>query len=224
MPSDERRTSTPTHSPARRKRLPVPVLAILAAALAGVLLSACGGSSSDPSAAAAERSQEAQAEAKLVDFARCLREHGVNAETAAGPNGGHGIKISPGKAGPGQGVEAAQKACARYQPAQKKINLSPQQKVEQEEAVQKFARCMREHGIKVEASTQGGGIQIAVHVHRGVGGGPNPESPGFQEAQNNCQKLLPKPPGGASKSGGPGPETSSSTSSGTEGGGAAAGS
>ena len=171
------------------------VLALPAAVLlTGALLAACGGSS-DP--ASGERAQEQQAETKLADFARCMREHGVPAETATGPGGGHGIKIG----GPAGGspkspavMEAAQKACARYRPTPKAVNLSPAQKVEVEERLQKFARCMREHGIKVETSTSGGGIQIGIH-HAGSGG-PNPESPGFQQAQTDCQKLLPKGPAG----------------------------
>ena len=120
-----------------------------------------------------------------------MREHGVTAEVAAGPFGGRGVKVGgPGKAPQSPGVmEAAQKACQRFQPKPKNVNLSPQQKVEREEAVQKFARCMREHGIKVEASSAGGGFAIRIHSHAGEG--PNPESPGFQSAQNACQKLLP---------------------------------
>jgi hypothetical protein len=191
-------------------RLPL-VLTLPALLATGVLLSSCGGSGSPANAAAAENAQEQKDEAKLAEFARCMREHGVNAETAAGPGGGHALKISPGKAGSGPAaMEAAQKACARYRPTAKRVNLSPQQRVEVEEAVQKFAKCMREHGIKVETSTAGGGVQIGIH-HFGSGG-PNPESPGFKEAQNACQKLLPKPPGGGK--GGPfsghsgGPETS----------------
>ena len=55
-------------------------------------------------------------------------------------------------------MEAAQNACKHYQPEPQKVNLSPQEKVAREEAVQKFAKCMREHGIEVQASTAGGGI------------------------------------------------------------------
>jgi hypothetical protein len=171
-------------------------LAVASVVAASVLLAACGGSS-DPSsnAAANERAQEQKAETQNADFAKCLREHGVNAETVTGPNGGHGLKIGPGSAGSSPAaMEAAQKACERYRPAQQKVNLSPQQKVELEERVQKFAKCMREHGIKVETNTNGGGIRIAIH-HQAGSGEPNPESPGFREAQTACQKLLPKPPG-----------------------------
>jgi hypothetical protein len=182
-------------------RLAIP-LAVLGAIAASLVLAACGGSDSQSNAAANERSQEQKAETKFADFARCLREHGINAETASGPGGGHGLKIQGGNAGPAA-MEAAQKACARYRPAPQKANLSPQQKVEQEEAVQKFAKCMREHGIKVETSTHGGAVQIGIHVRKGEAGAPNPESPGFQTAQKDCSKLLPG--GGPKGAPGPGP-------------------
>jgi hypothetical protein len=120
-----------------------------------------------------------------------MREHGFNAEVATLPTGGRGLKIRGGKGlGPNASV-AAEKACARYQPAQQTVNLSPQQKVEREEAVQRFAKCMREHGIQVEASAKDGHVQILLHGHPG-GGGPHPESPAFQRTQSTCQKLLPR--------------------------------
>jgi hypothetical protein len=179
-------------------RLAIP-LAILGVIAASLVLAACGGSS--PTSNAAESEQKA--EAKFADFARCLREHGVNAESISHPGGAHGLKVSPGSGGPQQ-FEAAEKACARYRPAPQKANLSPQEKVAREEAVRKFAKCMRTHGVKVEASTQGGGVQIQIHAHPGAEGAPNPESPAFQTAQKDCSGLLPGggPPGGP---GGPGP-------------------
>jgi hypothetical protein len=184
------------------------LLATITALSACVLLAACGGSSNNPNSASSEQ----QNETKLADFARCMREHGVTAEVAAGPFGGRGVKIGgPGKGPQSPGVmEAAQKACQRYQPAPKHVNLSPQEKVEREEQVQRFAKCMREHGIPVEASAPGGGVQIRIHAHPGQG--PNPESPGFQSAQSACQKLLPFKGGG--------PKTTSSEGAGKQGSGA----
>ena len=186
-------------------------LALAAVAATSMLLAACGGS--DPSnSATGEQAREQQAEAKLADFAKCMREHGVNAEVGTPPGGGHALKVRPGTGGP-QAMEGAQKACARYAPQQKNVNLSPQQKVELEESVQKFAKCLREHGIHVKSSTSGGGIQIRIQ-HTPGNGEPNPESPAFQRAQSMCQKLLPKPPGG-----GPGgPSTSKGSAKGGEGG------
>ncbi|HUB35486.1 MAG TPA: hypothetical protein VL972_01555 [Solirubrobacteraceae bacterium] len=198
------RPPAPSSPASGARRAPLALLAVFAAIVASLVLGACGGSSSPSTAAASERAQEQQAETKFADFAKCLREHGVNAEAISHPGGGHGLKVSPGSAGAGPAAfEAAQKACARYRPAPKKVNLSPQQKVEMEEGVRKFAKCMREHGIKVEATTQGGGVQIGIHAHAGETGAPNPESPSFQRAQSACQKLLPKPPG-AGREGGSG--------------------
>ena len=163
------------------------LLAIPAVLGPAVLLVACGGSSSPSNPA-----QEQNAETKLADAARCFREHGVNAEVATLPGGGRGLKMGlGGRAAKVPGLMgAAQKACARYRPQPQKVNLSPQQKVEREEDVQKFAKCMREHGIKVEGSAKDGRVQILLPGHPGTG--PNPESPAFKQAQSTCQKLLPK--------------------------------
>jgi hypothetical protein len=169
-------------------------LAAPAALVGCLMLTACGGSAANQNAGSKEQSDET----KLADYARCMREHGVNAEVATLPGGGRGLKIGGGtRTGPGPGAsEAAEKARARYRPAPRTVNLSPQQKVEREEAVEKFAKCMREHGIHVEASTSNGKIRILLQGHPGSGG-PNPESPAFQQAQATCQKLLPKlGPGG----------------------------
>lgn len=181
-----------------RLAIPLAALGVIAASL---ILAACGGSSPTSNATENEQSREQKAEAKFGDFARCLREHGIKAESVSHSGGSHGLKIEGGNAGPAT-MEAAEKACARYRPAPQKVNLSPQQKVEQEESVRKFAKCMREHGIKVEASTQGGGVQIRIHAHPGAEGAPNPESPAFQTAQKDCSGLL---PGGGPKGAPPGP-------------------
>jgi hypothetical protein len=196
------------------RRAPRPVLAVLTAIALSLILASCGGSSRASSAADSEQSKE---EAKFADFARCLREHGIKAEAVSpGPGAGHGLKVSPGSGGPQQ-AEAAQKACQRYQPKPRKVNLSPQEKVEHEEAVQKFAKCMREHGIKVEASAQGGGVSIRIHAHPGSEGAPNPESPAFQSAQQACQKLL-QFKGGGPRPGGPPSTSKSGSTSGQAGG------
>jgi hypothetical protein len=184
-------------------------------ASASLLLAACGGSSPSSTSSTSSAAKEQQAEVKFADFAKCLREHGIEASTATGPGGGQGLRIK-GVGGPAK-MEAAQKACKKYQPAPQKLNLSPQEKVAQEEGVQKFAKCMREHGIKVEASTQGGGIQIRIHGHPGEAGAPNPESPAFQKSQSACQKLLPGPPPGSGA--GPGKSQSSESSAGVAAGG-----
>lgn len=183
------------------------LLAIATIAAVALALAACGGkSSSNP--VAAEQSRERGAEVKLARFAKCMREHGVQTETAAGSNSAVKVRASGGP----EKMEAAQRACARYRPGAEEVKLSPQEKVAREEAVLKFAKCMREHGVIVHASTAGGGVQVRIGGPGQGARGPNPESPAFQGAQKACQGLLPlfkHGPGGASgasvgKSPGPG--------------------
>ncbi len=158
------------------------LLTAAAVAGAGLALVACGGSRAPARAAAAEATTEQKAEVKFQDFARCLREHGIEAEAD-----GHGIKVN----GRGEAAMlAAEKACAKFRPPPQRgpDRMSAQEKVDIEEALQRFARCMREHGVQVEVDAPGGRPQINIH---GTPSGPNPESPAFQAAQKACSKLLP---------------------------------
>jgi hypothetical protein len=182
------RTSTPNRArPAR----PATARATPALLTAAVLLAGCGGSSGSPAlnaAAAREQAQEQEAETEFEHYAKCLREHGVNAEVLSRPGGAHGLKISPGSGGPAA-LERAERACARYRPTEpSKGTEPPQVKVEHEEQIQRFARCMREHGIPVQADTSGG---LTIQIKRGSGA-PTPESPAFQAAQSTCHKRVPQ--------------------------------
>lgn len=182
--------------------------AVLATAAAATALVACGSSKSPTGVAAGERADERQNEAKLAEFAKCMREHGVEAKTSSGA-GGQGLEIGAKGSTGRQTLERAQRACKQYQPQPKKVNVSPQEQVAQEEAVLKFARCMREHGVIVHASASSGNVQINVGG-AGASGSPNPESPSFQAAQKACQSLLPFKGKG-------GPDAGPSTSPGTGG-------
>jgi hypothetical protein len=165
-------------------RAHVPRLLLVAVIVAaGALLAACGDSRSPSNAATKEQASEQKAETKFVDFARCLREHGVNAEAISHPGGGHGIKMSPGN-GSLAAAEAAEKLCARYRPPPQNVNVSPQQKVEQEEVARKFVKCMRSHGMpnfpEPKVITIPGGGQKAYIAE------VNMQSPAFQAAAKVC--------------------------------------
>ena len=102
------------------------------------------------------------------------------------PGGAHGLK-SKFAGGPAS-IEAAERACARYRPKEsQKGSEPPQVKVEHEEALRRFAKCMREHGVQAQADPSGG-VSIQVKPRSAA---PNPESPAFQRAQSACQKLMP---------------------------------
>jgi hypothetical protein len=189
-------TQTQTHSTRRRaQRAPFFLTALAGVVLAALSLAGCGGSSSaSPGSSSVSPDAGGKAEDNALKFSKCMREHGVtnfpNPET--GPNGQVGLKVKGGPSSLGvspQTMEAAQKACQHFAEALAP-KLSPQEKVEREEQVQKFAKCMREHGVNVHAETSSGLVRIGIHGGPGSGG-PNPESPAFQAAQKACQGLLP---------------------------------
>jgi len=163
------------------------LLVAFGALAAALVLAACGGGSSGskPNASAADNA---------LKFSRCMREHGIKDFPDPDVSSG-GAKLTFRAKGPGQGgpspqaMEAAQSACRHFQAADMP-KLTPQEKVEREEQVRKFAKCMREHGIDVQTSTSGGGALMKIQAGRAAGG-PNPESPAFQAAQKACQSLLP---------------------------------
>jgi hypothetical protein len=178
--------------------------------VASVVLGACGGSGSRANANSA-----LQDEQQIVKFTRCMREHGVNISTPT--TAGGAIRINGTNP---QLMEAAQKACERYRPKDRRENLSPAERAARQDAVNKFAKCMREHGVELQTETRGSGGEVAIQLK-----GVNPESPSFQAAQKACQGLSPKlrPAGrtGGPRSGSGGPATESSgPASGSPGGGA----
>ena len=200
--------------PPETTRFRVRALAVLAAPLACLLLVACGSSSPVRDAAATERAKEQQDELKAADFAKCLREHGVQASASAS-GGGFSLRISPSGSSK-QNMGAAQQACAKYRPEPKRVKLSPQERVKREEEVLAFAKCMREHGVDIHTEVGGGKIALGVHGSP-AGSGPNPESPAFQAAQKACSgylKLKPEgrfpgpPPGAGGGHEGPSPKGS----------------
>jgi len=188
-----------------------PVL-LVPCALASLVLVACGGSGSSPNAGTKTDNEQ-----QTLNFTRCMREHGVNISTPNGPGGG---PINVTGTSP-QVTEAAQKACARYRPQGGPEKLSPAERAAREDAVQSFARCMRSHGVEVQAQTQGGAVRIGVHMNNAK------ENPAFQAAQKACESYLPKPPGGRAgglkRGSGGGPSTESSGQAPAPGGGSSLG-
>jgi hypothetical protein len=161
-------------------------------------LAACGGSPSgervaslsggtpttttNGTKAAAKDPQQA-----ALDFARCMREHGVDMPDPEVDDQGR-IKVRIGADGGGarpdpRKLEAAQKACGGLMgggdgPRQ----LDPVAR----DAMVDFARCMREHGIDMPDPTGDGLL-----MRRKQGDpGPDPESEKFKAAEQACDHFL----------------------------------
>jgi hypothetical protein len=190
-----------------RRRHLSPFSFLVAAAIGCCLaLAACGGSgSNDPSGEASGRQA---AEQKAVKFAKCLREHGVDAETGTGPNGrGFSLKITGGGphtggpaaegpkgppstegakgAGPPPQILRAMGACQKYRPLPRQEDLSPAEKAQQAQKTLEFARCMRSHGVNVPDPGPSGALEMS---------NINPQSATFEDAQRACQHLMGKAP------------------------------
>jgi hypothetical protein len=169
--------------------------ATLTACAAALTLAACGGSGT-PSAA----DQQAKAEKAQLQYARCMRSHGVNVpDPKPGPDGGGtNIRIGgKGKSGPSpQAMNTANAACQKYIQASAP-KLSPAQMAELRDQALKFAHCMRQHGVDMPDPQVGnGGIGVRITAHKsgpGAGNGLNPDSPAFKDAQEACKAFQPKP-------------------------------
>jgi hypothetical protein len=170
------------------------------AAIAAALLTACSsagsggpgvasiGTSGSPSGSASDDQH-----ADPLAYSKCMRSHGVPQFPDPDPNGG--LELS---AGPGTGInpdsatfKAAQQACQHLLPTP-----PPEQQQQNYEALLKFAKCMRDHGISdFPDPSPDGGLQIK----SGHGSDLDPNSPTFKAAQQACQKYLPN--GGPGKAG-----------------------
>lgn len=175
------------------------VVALLLAAGA-LTIAACGSGGGGDSAESAAEQEEAQ-----LEFAQCMRDHGVEMEDPK--PGQRGVVLGVTKAkGSGPGVKstgidpndpATKKALAACKGKLGEMGQppSPEEQEEFKEDALAFAQCMRENGIDMPDPQfdSEGHVQMKIG---GPGGGPNPESPAFQEAQETCREKLPNDKGG----------------------------
>jgi hypothetical protein len=195
--------------------------ATLGAVLALVALAGCGGS--DPADATggvatasgggdkASKKTDAKRDPQQagLDWARCMREHGVDVPDPQ--SGGDGfIRIGPAADAAGAptagtpiqmpaGFEEADKECRHFLDDLIQDGAGTVDPEEQDRAL-KFAQCMREHGVNMpDPDFSNGGISIRIGGDTGI----NPDSQTVQEAHKACQEFF-GPAGGAGGRGGAG--------------------
>lgn len=139
-----------------------------------------------------------------LDFARCMREHGVDVPDPKSGDGGM-VMIGPGPAGgaaalgaePPAGFEEANKACRHFLEDLVRDGGAAVDPKEQDRAL-KFAACMRKNGVEMpDPDFSKGGVQIQIG-----GEGFEPTSETFKAAQKACGSLF--GPGGPGASPAPG--------------------
>jgi hypothetical protein len=164
-----------------------------------LLASACGGSSgasSDGVASAggaatktgADDDKKTDPEKAGLDFARCMREHGVDMPDPKADAGGM-VMIGPGgdpnvarSSEPEPGFAEANKACEHHLGGL--IGEGPgQMDAEAQDKALKFARCMRENGVDMpDPDFSGGGLRITI----GGPGAAGPDQETMRKAQEKC--------------------------------------
>lgn len=159
------------------------------ATAAATLLAGCGGTAihDGPSteAAAAIRSDRA-----MVEFARCMRTHGVDMPDPFHRPGHDGLSIDLPEQG--RATSDAYRACGSYlQPAIELKERAVEQRITP--AIRlgliRYAECMRSHAIAMLDPNQLG--QLSLGSVPGISDGFGRYSPQFRIADRNCRQLLP---------------------------------
>jgi hypothetical protein len=148
----------------------------------------CGAQDPTSSAAGSRRGPDAATKKAMLQFAQCMREHGVD---MADPQFSGGRVTMQQVGGPGtapQKMQAAQRACQKFQDKIKAPPLSAADREKFKRQALANARCMRDHGITNfpdPTFDANGGAQIKI----GKGSGIDPNDPKFQAAQKACARA-----------------------------------
>jgi hypothetical protein len=132
----------------------------------------------------------------FLEFAKCMREHGVDMDDPVIDGSGRGaiaIGGGPGSDG-GDGpdretLDAAQEAC---QPllddvvSDRQAQMDPEEIQQMQDEALEFSKCMREHGIDFPDPVFGDGGTVSISLGEPGGGGLDPQSEEFQAAQEEC--------------------------------------
>jgi hypothetical protein len=170
-----------------RSLLAIPLLILLLAA------AACGGGNDDDDGVASlgdgsgtttgsTTTGEQDSQQSLVEFAECMREHGVDMPDPDA-DGRMTFRQRPGDE---KKYEDAQRECQDLLPQGEGPRLSEEDQQVMQEAALAFAKCMRAEGVDMPDPTfgEGGGLQL--QLPRGVG----PDDATFRAAQKKCQPIM----------------------------------
>jgi hypothetical protein len=194
----ERKGQHPSQQGKRPARLRRAVPLAAAFIVIGLLAAACsngsGGSGGPGVAGAGSPSSSASsspgasaggAQAAMLAYSHCMRDHGI--WDFPDPDANGGIDMSGSDLDPDSPqFQAAQEACKSLLPAR-----STDQSDTYEQAL-RFAKCMRDHGISDFPDPEANG-EIGIQIEPGTDLDPN--NPQFKAAAHACQSLLPAGPG-----------------------------
>lgn len=115
-----------------------------------------------------------------VKFAQCMREHGIDVPDPE--PGGNAVRVRVGQGVDPATVDKANEECAQYRP----IGAGPKMgDAAFADAVQKYAKCMRDNGVDLPDPEVDGGRMMIKAPKGGL------DSPEAKKAQELCEKHLP---------------------------------
>jgi hypothetical protein len=186
--------------------------AILAVALLGLALvaSGCGSSSSEDGVAALDGSAsedtpapaanddddqegttEADRQEAALEWAKCMREHGIDVPDPEFDDQGRGtIRVGgPGLDPNSEKLRKAQEECGTPFGRGGPPALSEEERQALQETMLEFAKCMREHGVDMPDPELGEGGRGVFRAGPGRGM-PDTSSKEFEEAEKACEPIL----------------------------------
>ncbi len=140
-------------------------------------LTACGSNGGDD-AGDSETPDRSEMEDAALEFAQCMREHGVPMED---PEPGGGMVLKQDANDDPEITRKAQEACEPIMAEAMPDDVEEGIPAEDKEAMLAQAKCMREHGFDVPDPQFDGG-----RVTQMMEGDIDPEDPAFQKAQEDC--------------------------------------
>jgi hypothetical protein len=189
----------------------LPLLLLLAALGAGAACSGSGSGGSDGVASVKTASDKKEAgddedkpvkdrEEAFLDFARCMREHGIDMPDPDTSGGGGTVKFGVARPAPGSAAAAAgTKIDAGMEDFQKANDackdilgdvgpqtMDPKQQQEMQDRALAFSKCMREHGVDMPDPQFSGQGAVTMRIGEGL----DPNDPKFQEAQQACGEAF----------------------------------
>jgi hypothetical protein len=139
---------------------------------------------------------KANAQDRWVQYAACLRDHGVDGvEAVAGAQGGVRIGSPNSTAAERAAIEAkvkiADRSCGRIlHPQQSTVSAAEEARFR--DGMAAFARCMRDHGVEMpdpKIVRVSGGFDVSFPA--AAGGVPPELTKAWRAAQPACQRLNP---------------------------------
>jgi hypothetical protein len=163
-------------------------LCTIAVVLAGLAVAACGGDDPSPASSTAgdgggrPGALDAKTKQSMLDFARCMRQHGIDMPDPKFSEGGGAVMQQRNRGTTPEQDRSAERACAKYQRQIKPPAMSEAQQEKFKQAALANARCMRAHGIDMPDPQFGENGEVKQRIRGSV----KPTDPKFQAAMKAC--------------------------------------